>query len=297
MQLPDSHGVQIRWSQTRSQTGSDATRSGGVGVEAPPSSSSVTATTSPSSTVPSNELGMAFAGEEPGRRRHVAFDHPHLVGLSGGRWFEPGELEHRTAVGSDDQATLSGRERDRLRLRVGDDARLLRAAARVRCACRRGRPRAESPRSRSRRPPRRQLPRGWPPQGAPTARERGDSKGTTTWGSARTCARTRSRRSGLGAGPEAATASASVTPANDASSSWHGSQERRCASYASRSLGLERVERVGSGQLVNSGLHDPSCADSSRSSRRRASPANIRLLIVPRGTPSLSASSDCEYPP
>ena len=62
-------------------------------------------------------------------------------------------------------------------------------------------------------------------------------------------------------------------------------------------VGIERVERVAGGQLVNSGLHDPSCAESSRSSRRRASPANILLLIVPSGTPSLSASSDCEKPP
>ena len=61
-------------------------------------------------------------------------------------------------------------------------------------------------------------------------------------------------------------------------------------------VGVERVERVARGQLVNSGLHDPSCV-SSRSSRRRASPANILLLIVPSGTPSLSASSDWEKPP
>ena len=60
---------------------------------------------------------------------------------------------------------------------------------------------------------------------------------------------------------------------------------------------IERVERVAGGQLVNSGFHDPSCAESSRISRRRASPANILLLMVPSGTPSRSASSDCEKPP
>src|SRR4029079_15684526 len=62
-------------------------------------------------------------------------------------------------------------------------------------------------------------------------------------------------------------------------------------------VGIQRVECVARGQLVNSGFHDPSWAESSRSSRRRASPANILLLIVPNGTPSLSASSDCENPP
>ncbi len=60
---------------------------------------------------------------------------------------------------------------------------------------------------------------------------------------------------------------------------------------------VERVERVARSQLVNSGFHDPSWVESSRSSRNRASPANILLLIVPNGTPSLSASSDCENPP
>ena len=60
---------------------------------------------------------------------------------------------------------------------------------------------------------------------------------------------------------------------------------------------IERVERVSGGQLVNSGFHDPSCAESSRISRSRASPANILLLMVPSGTPSRSASSDCEKPP
>ena len=62
-------------------------------------------------------------------------------------------------------------------------------------------------------------------------------------------------------------------------------------------LGVERVQRVARGQLVNSGFHDLSSAESSSSSRRRASPANILLLIVPSGTPSLSASSDWENPP
>ena len=59
-------------------------------------------------------------------------------------------------------------------------------------------------------------------------------------------------------------------------------------------LGVERVEGVARGQFVNSGFHDPSSEDSSRSSRSRARPANIRLLTVPSGTPSRSASSDWE---
>ena len=60
---------------------------------------------------------------------------------------------------------------------------------------------------------------------------------------------------------------------------------------------VECVERVAGAQLVNSGFHDPSWVDSSRSSRNRASPANILLLIVPSGTPRRSASSDWEKPP
>ena len=63
-------------------------------------------------------------------------------------------------------------------------------------------------------------------------------------------------------------------------------------------VGIERVERVGGGQLVDLGFHwCPSWAASASSSRMRARPANIRDLIVPSGWPSLSASSDCVNPP
>ena len=57
---------------------------------------------------------------------------------------------------------------------------------------------------------------------------------------------------------------------------------------------VEGVERVAGDQLVSLGVHDPSDSASSSTSRSRASPANILLLIVPSGTPSRSASSDCE---
>ena len=57
-----------------------------------------------------------------------------------------------------------------------------------------------------------------------------------------------------------------------------------------RLVGVERVERVGSGQLVE--VHDTSVPGSPSSSRRRESPPNILLLIVPSGWPSRSASSD-----
>ena len=62
-------------------------------------------------------------------------------------------------------------------------------------------------------------------------------------------------------------------------------------------LGVEGVQRVARGQFVNSGFHDPSVVLSSKSSRKRASPANILLLMVPSGSPSLSASSDWVKPP
>ena len=110
-------------------------------------------------------------------------------------------------------------------------------------------------------------------------------------------ARMRSRRAGLGAGPDAATASASVVVQNDASSCWQWSHSAQVRLVGAPLVRIERVERVSGGQLVNSGFHDPSCAESSRISRRRASPANILLLMVPSGTPSRSASSDCEKPP
>ena len=60
-------------------------------------------------------------------------------------------------------------------------------------------------------------------------------------------------------------------------------------------LRIEGVERVGGGQVVD--VHDISSPGSPRSSRRRASPMNILLLIVPSGWPSRSASSDCVKPP
>src|SRR6185437_6393024 len=41
----------------------------------------------------------------------------------------------------------------------------------------------------------------------------------------------------------------------------------------------------------------PMRASAPRSSRRRARPVNMRLLIVPSGSPRRSASSDCVYPP
>ena len=60
---------------------------------------------------------------------------------------------------------------------------------------------------------------------------------------------------------------------------------------------VERIQRVAGSQLVDVDFHDPSSVPSCRSSRNRVSPANILLLIVPSGTPSLSDSSDCEKPP
>jgi len=62
---------------------------------------------------------------------------------------------------------------------------------------------------------------------------------------------------------------------------------------------VERVQRVGGGQLVDGvSLHRSSSWIASwSSSRNRARPAKMRLLIVPSGTPSRSASSLCVKPP
>jgi hypothetical protein len=60
-------------------------------------------------------------------------------------------------------------------------------------------------------------------------------------------------------------------------------------------VGVERVERVGGGQVVE--VHEISVPGSPSCSRRLDSPVNILLLIVPRGCPSLSASSDWLKPP
>ena len=127
-------------------------------------------------------------------------------------------------------------------------------------------------------------------------RRRRDSIGTTTCRSSRADARIRSRSSGLGAGPDAATASASAVSQNEVSSCG-SARSSRVRLVGPALVGVEDVERVAGGQLVNSVFHDLSCDDSSRSSRSLASPENILLLIVPSGTPSLCASSDCEKPP
>src|SRR5207237_3184146 len=61
---------------------------------------------------------------------------------------------------------------------------------------------------------------------------------------------------------------------------------------------IERIERVARGQLVEGVVrHVSPFAGASSSSCRRVRPANIRLLIVPSGWPSLSANSDCVKPP
>src|SRR5581483_8316157 len=54
----------------------------------------------------------AAAGEEPGRLGLPARDHPRLVGLPRRRGRQPGDDEHRAAVGADDDRPGRARERD-----------------------------------------------------------------------------------------------------------------------------------------------------------------------------------------
>ena len=123
---------------------------------------------------------------------------------------------------------------------------------------------------------------------------RRESSGTTVCFSARALVTIRSRSVGARGGAVSGHGQRARDLQNEASSSWHCSQLPQVLLERVPLGGIERVESVAGGQFVNSGFHGPSSAPSSRSSRRRASPANILLLIVPRGIPSRSANSDCE---
>ena len=101
---------------------------------------------------------------------------------------------------------------------------------------------------------------------------------------------------GAGAGPPAPCASAPETAQKDCellAAGLAGGEVRLVALPLPR---VERVERVGGGQLEVV-FHASLSAFSSRSSRRRESPENIRLLMVPIGWPSRAASSDWVNPP
>ena len=168
-------------------------------------------------------------------------------------------------------------------VRASGSARTSEAAllARAPSECRRACSRALAPQARARarrplRPP--------PPLRAPGRAGVGAARtGRRSAASARTSARIRSRSSGSGPDPKLPQPSACRLPERF---------EFLAAAFAAREVLLvgaalvrvERVERVARGQLVNSGFHDPSWVESSRSSRSRASPANIRLLMVPSGT-------------
>ena len=117
--------------------------------------------------------------------------------------------------------------------------------------------------------------------------------------SALTRARMRSRSSGGGEGPSTAAASDAAVAWNEASSARQSAQLAEMRLELRLLVRVERVQGVGGAQVVDRVLsHSSSSGAPSWSiSRRRASPLNIRLLIVPSGSPSLSASSDCVNPP
>ena len=264
-----------------------------VGAEAPPSSSTVTATTEPSRTLPSTGIATVPPGrrEEPAGDRITAVDHPDLVRLARRRLWDVRDDEHGVAVRADDEP--SGRAGQR---GLGGRVREHRAAVRSRAS-------AERASSSSEETDAPQMPRASAAQAATAAAA--PSTGVSRDGAARRgrrrSAAPRARRRGCGHGapvaapaPTVAVAIAAATSVSERSSSRASSDVARSL-FGARAIRLvECVERVGGDQLVSLGVHDPSDSASSRTSRSRARPANILLLIVPRGTPSLSASSDCE---
>ena len=119
--------------------------------------------------------------------------------------------------------------------------------------------------------------------------------GTTFSRSAAAVVRIRSRRRAGGGGETTPSASAVAVSPRLASSSRQRAHWREVRLVGLALSSVEGVERVGGGQVVD--VHDISSPGSPRSSRNRASPMNMRLLIVPSGWPSRSASSDCVNPP
>ena len=107
----------------------------------------------------------------------------------------------------------------------------------------------------------------------------------------------RSRSSGGGSAWGAAKASAAATASISRSCTRQRSHVSTCSSTSRSSAAVEAVQGVARDQLVDV-FH--SCSgfmpDWASSSRRAAIAAKVRLLTVPIGSASRSASSDCVYP-
>ena len=236
---------------------------GGVGVDAPPARSRVTATTALRGTVPRRRtVVLPPPGNRPAGLGAPPFGITRLVGLAARRGRKPLRCEAwRSPVrGATTEAAIF-------------------------CAGSTGSPGRQPGRQRCGAPP---LRRRREPARDPAARR----SGTTFERSA--CRRVQDRRAQPRGRNGATVANQSVA----VSLSWRAARGPRTGSGAARRPrppSGSSVERVGGGQVV--GVHDVSVPGSPSSSRMRDSPPNIRLLMVPSGSPSLSASSDWVNPP
>src|SRR5919198_945692 len=234
---------------------------------------------------------VVAAAEQPGGLRGAAGADPGLVGAPGGRSLKPADDERRVSTSRDDERSTRERDRTGVRTRENRGDLLL--------ACERSVAAVELVRKR----------RG------PDTEDDGCDR--------RDCGRRRDRDGPArpqrddvrtlapcllqDAGAELGRRQRRLDSVGECAGRVRQRRELVAAALAAREvrlvlarvLGVEGVERVGSGQVVEGvGFHAVSpLPGSASSSRRRARPVNILLLIVPTGCPSLSASSDWLKPP
>ena len=186
--------------------------------------------TFPASTLPptGTTSRSSLPGEDARRDRGLAFEDPHLVRLAGGGGIEAVENEHSTTALADDEASVTRFERDRARIRVGENRG--RCALPLECEARLVEVAGElgGPEAHREGDDRGDCGRG-PERGGeaplPARLERDDDLALLARGREDPAAKPR-----LGAGPEAATASASAVSQKEVSSSRQRSQLTRCVS-------------------------------------------------------------------